>query len=1362
MKPVTQMLRAFIETDPPKRKGSGPKRSGGPLAAQRMEMAEIERLLGPDAWPWFGPMLIFDCETTTDIGQKLRFGVFQERGLNYRDLVERKRFNGRITREDMDEQRSEGIFYNPATCSETEIATMRAHAEKYGLRFLTLEKYLYTVFYRLYYYKRWREGDPPLTMPMLVIGHNLPFDLGAISYDAGPSKGRNYGGLTLKLAEKRPAIVIKKLGFGKHLFSAHHHWNKRRNLQFVDTQQLGRAMLGPGNSSIKGMLEKLKIADETKGEADYEGPITPEYIEYCRADVRATWRIFVELRALYRKHGRTREIDRIYSEASLGKAYLTDFGIKPFLQQNPGFDRRMIGPFMEALYGGRSDVRIRHELRETMVADFRSQYSTINALMRFQELMIAERVEAIEGGPAGKAAQFLRDVTLADLQRKETWPKLRGVALIQPAGDILPVRTVFHADDAQDNADPTLRAQQIGVNVVMSGPPTWYSFADLIASKILNGDRCPEILRTITLEPHGVQGGLKPIKFFGDPNYEIDLTSDDLFQRVIDMRGEVKDDNPAMALSLKLLASATSYGALIEFIVDEHKTPRGTTVYHGTESTRRLARAALPSDDGGFEISGYKAERAGAWFAPWGPLIPAGGRLLLAIAERLAADRGLGYAFCDTDSMAFVRLEGTSRDDFRARAQEIAGPLGWFQALNPYSNNDALFNIERVNYAHDNPKQWEPLYVLAVSAKRYALANRRGEEWIIRKATGHGLGHITAPAYDETVLPVHPGSFKTEKDDTSPLWFGVKGVWDCGALTNARAPKLVCDLWRIAFEATGRGDDIQLAIKDALKILPGLNEPQFQQRALSSRADWLAYDRLPNKRAFMFFNILPAPISSDWTFTPNDPEINKTRDDLLKTTLYAKAGKNFLDKDSLRRSDNNQFPTEIFHDAFGLRLCTVADCLWDYFDHSEMKSRGEKGLLHRRKMVILDHEYIGKETNSLIDPDVEAAGDEEIEDAPNIPILRRGFNPSILTGLDLDVLSGRVGVKPETLRDALRRGRRLEPQAMKRLRASLEINEDGEVSIAEAASPPAEARRAARMARQLHTLHDALAKGKDFDLNGLRRPALKNERRGPVPLTAVRLVVERHLPDKAARRFFKDRIGVFWSGRAAIYAGNEREIRLIEEAIALASGAKRAQAVRRARSGATSLEKATADERLRFRSQKSERQRQARAARKAAVEALFDAPVEAPGAAATDDGMPEPFSDAWTEKFSRALQALFVIFLAFVMLVPFRREIEAAWRATIRRASPDTASMVFADNLQNRIEKRLKRVEADKLRKRRGRRAQNESDHPTGGVTQQRVRGRALGDDDAQKVAPQADASARVVDADKVAAAELIPADEGE
>jgi hypothetical protein len=381
-----------------------------------------------------------------------------------------------------------------------------------------------------------------------------------------------------------------------------------------------------------------------------------------------------------------------------------------------------------------------------------------------------------------------------------------------------------------------------------------------------------------------------------------------------------------------------------------------------------------------------------------------------------------------------------------------------------------------------------------------------------------------------------------------------------------------------------------------------------------------------------------------------------------------------------------------------------------------------------------------------------------------------------LTGLDLDALSVRAGVKPGTLRAAFRRGRRLEPGAMKRLRASLEISEEGAVSIVEAATPPVQARRAARIARQLRTLHDALAKGKDFDLNGPRRPALKNERRGPVPLTALRLAIERHLPDKVARRFFKDRVGVFWSGRAAIYASHEREIRLIDEAIALASGAKRAKAIRRARAGVTALERATVEERLKARSRKSERQRRARAARKAAVEAVFassfgtpieerqpQALVPAPAPAIEPDGpVSDMFSTDWADKFVRAMQALFIIVLALVTVIQFRREIEGAWRATIRRASPDTASMVFAGDVQDRIEKRLKRVEADKLRKRRARRAQNESDHPTGRVVQKRVRRSTFGNDDAQQVAPEADAPPRVVNADKVAAAELMAVDEGE
>ena len=289
--------------------------------------------------------------------------------------------------------------------------------------------------------------------------------------------------------------------------------------------------------------------------------------------------------------------------------------------------------------------------------------------------MIAERVQAIKGGPNSEAARFLRSVSLADMQSKETWPKLRGVALVKPRGDILPVRTVFEDDrqsDAIGGGGVAERGQQIGLNIIESGPPTWYSFADIISSKLLTG-KCPEMMKTIELVPHGVQKGLKPIAFFGDPEFTIDLYKDDLFTRVIDMRTTI-DKNDPKNLALKLLASATSFGATIEFIVDEHKDPTGTTVYYSDKDARRIARAAVPSGDGGHEISGYKVERAGKWFSPWGPLIPAGGRLLLAIAERLAADRGLDYVFTDTDAMTFARprryeprgiLRASARD-FRA------------------------------------------------------------------------------------------------------------------------------------------------------------------------------------------------------------------------------------------------------------------------------------------------------------------------------------------------------------------------------------------------------------------------------------------------------------------------------------------------------------------------------------------------------------------------------------------------------------------------------------------------------------------------------------------------------------------------
>jgi hypothetical protein len=185
------------------------------------------------------------------------------------------------------------------------------------------------------------------------------------------------------------------------------------------------------------------------------------------------------------------------------------------------------------------------------------------------------------------------------------------------------------------------------------------------------------------------------------------------------------------------------------------------------------------------------------------------------------------------------------------------------------------------------------------------------------------------------------------------------------------------------------------------------------------------------------------------------------------------------------------------------------------------------------------------------------------------------------------------------------------------------------------------------------------------------------------------------LHDKRARALFKDGLGYFWNGRTGKYADNEREVELIADAIALASGAKRAKQIRLVRKGLT-----TGDQRRAQRLNETERRKQARAERKAAVEAAAAAEAAvvsyvAPALSPQDAPPPD---------MKRMVFCALALFLLVLALKACRREIEAAVRMTIRRATPQTADYVFMDVLRQKLENRLNRREADKLRKRRARR----------------------------------------------------------
>lgn len=154
------------------------------------------------------------------------------------------------------------------------------------------------------------------------------------------------------------------------------------------------------------------------------------------------------------------------------------------------------------------------------------------------------------------------------------------------------------------------------------------------------------------------------------------------------------------------------------------------------------------------------------YFPPVASLITAGGRLLLALAEKCVADAGGVYLFCDTDSLCIVANEegGVSRGGAAADLAYVEGadtrefaPVpclprdqvieisNRFAALNPYSFMGTILKVEDVNYIDGDPsKEFRDLYGYAISAKRYCLFEGKQVRKIV-DAKAHGIGYLMNP-----------------------------------------------------------------------------------------------------------------------------------------------------------------------------------------------------------------------------------------------------------------------------------------------------------------------------------------------------------------------------------------------------------------------------------------------------------------------------------------------------------------------------------------------------------------------------------------------------------------------------------------
>ena len=668
----------------------------------------------PSVWS-----LIFDTETTTDGAQNLRFGTYQVR--HEAELKE------------------SGIFYNQEEMKSDDVNKIKKYCASHQLTCRTVSDFVDEIFYLIGYQYR---GT--------IIGFNLPFDISRLAIEHSSARSTRYnkimrGGFSFKLTEhpdfqrvqikhisSRDAFIQFTAPRGQRNTRGQRKKKKFQPVRrgfFIDVKTIAAALTSQSHS-LDSLAKYLKVTAQKQHTDEHGSKLTNQYIEYAVQDTQATWECFEALQSMYAQHGLTQtELHKIHSEASLGKAYLREMGIQPWRKLQPDFPEELLGYIMSAYYGGRSEVHIRKEPVQVLYCDFLSMYPTVCTLMGLWQFVTAKGMEWEDSTTLTQ--EFLKSLTIDDLQNKETWRKLSTLVQVEPDADIFPVRAKY-GGDAQ---------YTIGLNYLTSESPLWYTLADCIASKILTG-KVPKIIKAITFTPKEIQEDLQPVEVAGDADYQVDPNHGDFFKKIIDLRQVVKSkmkSNPkdrgmlnSKQLSLKILANSTSYGIFVELNVEKEKLKQPLTCYGHSDVPKSLDM--------------NKFEMPGLYFHPLlATLITGAARLMLAITENLTVDAGLDWAFCDTDSMALAKPDTMSNEIFYEKAETI---IAWFESINPYEQSGSILKIEDENYSQRKPERLETLYCHAISSKRYALFNLNTDNKpILRKVSEHGLGHLLAP-YD--------------------------------------------------------------------------------------------------------------------------------------------------------------------------------------------------------------------------------------------------------------------------------------------------------------------------------------------------------------------------------------------------------------------------------------------------------------------------------------------------------------------------------------------------------------------------------------------------------------------------------------
>lgn len=857
--------------------------------------------------------LTFDCETRTDASQTLRFGAFQ---LRKRDAV-----------------KFAGLFYDPQELSAGEVETLLAYAKRHKLLAMTRDEFVDDYLFRRAYELRAR-----------IIGFNLPFDISRIAIDHGIARGAMYGGFTFTLSHQKvwPNVRIKHLSRRAAIidFAAPYRQRDSRSQRnrgektsvrrgyFVDVSTLAHSLLSRG-FDLGALSRFLEVPNPKLDFDDFDGPVCDAMLRYAVRDVQTTWECYAALMAkLEALELPDLQPEQIFSEASLGKAYLRAMGIAPWREVQPDFPDELMGALMSSYYGGRSEVRIRREVRQVILCDFLSMYPTVCTLMGLWRFVTASGMTWRDA--TAEAQSLLAGVTVSDLQAPDFWQKLPMLVKVLPDADIFPVRAAYEGE----------QLATIAANYLSSDAPLWFTLADCIAAKLLTG-KVPKVVEAIAFDPEPMQDGLRPVNISGKAEYRVDPAQTDFFKRVIELRKETQGRMKAASgaekvmldgsqHNLKICGNSTSYGIWLQINV--------------AKRSQRFLATIIGHDGKAFERETNKAEKPGEFFHPLlGSLITGAARLMLAITESLIAREGLEWAFCDTDSMAIAKPATMAGDAFRNRVEEIAS---WFAALNPYAFPGSILKIESENDGLATGER-EPLYCWAVSSKRYALFNLESDGTpILRKVSAHGLGHLRSPYKADNPPANIPAPHESVMRDGVERWH--------------------CDLWfEIVAAALGPKPDMP-----RLDFHPAMNAPAVSRYAATAPEllGWFKHhnaNRLYRDQVKPFGFLLSLSAKRNWaTREIIAPEARKGRPrkaSPIKPIAPFSMESATIAATAFDRITGNAIPAS--------QLQTYRDAIAQYHLHPESKFLNgdsvDRGITRRRHIRASAIRYIGKEANEI-------------------------------------------------------------------------------------------------------------------------------------------------------------------------------------------------------------------------------------------------------------------------------------------------------------------------------------------------------------------------------------------------------------